>query len=254
MASQADEDDIPTQPCQCLSLSYGSLPSDMYLAAKNGDLMKVRQFIENGNDINAADSDGYTLLSSACVGGQKTVVRFLQKQLYLHRNVRDWAGDTPLMHAAMMGHAEVVKELVNCPHMCVLDLNACNNYEESALEVAISAGHADVEQVLKNAKLPKLLAPGDFKAALTPIKAKVPSMVKFECQVCLEEYDLEERRARTLSCGHSVCTSCISGILTNYTNRLNCPFCRTLHTGRVSNAAEIPVNFAIDSVIRDLSS
>lgn len=89
----------------------------MYLAAKNGDLKKVRQFIENGNDINAADSDGYTILSSACVGGQTTLVRFLQKQRYLHRNTKDWAGDTPLMHASMMGHTEVVKELVNCPHL-----------------------------------------------------------------------------------------------------------------------------------------
>lgn len=92
----------------------------MYLAAKNGDLRRVRKYLEDGHDINAADSDGYTLLSSACVGGQLSVVRLLQRQPHLHRNPRDWAGDTPLMYAAMMGHAEVVKELISRPHQVTI--------------------------------------------------------------------------------------------------------------------------------------
>lgn len=39
---------------------------------------------------------------------------------------------------------------------CALDLNARNNYEETALNVAVSAGYADIEEFLQKAKLPKV--------------------------------------------------------------------------------------------------
>lgn len=39
---------------------------------------------------------------------------------------------------------------------CVLDLNARNSYEESAVNVATSAGFADIEEFLQKAKLPKV--------------------------------------------------------------------------------------------------
>lgn len=39
---------------------------------------------------------------------------------------------------------------------CALDLNARNSYEDSALNVAVSAGYADIEEFLQHANLPKV--------------------------------------------------------------------------------------------------
>lgn len=88
----------------------------MYLAAKHGDLKKIREYLEKGSDVNAQDEDSCTLLASACVTGRLEVVRFLQRIPELHRNIPDWTGDTPLMHAIRMGHKEVVEELLKRPH------------------------------------------------------------------------------------------------------------------------------------------
>ncbi|XP_063606234.1 ankyrin repeat domain-containing protein 17-like isoform X1 [Penaeus indicus] len=245
---QGGQDDQLLKPCICPAVVFASLPGDMYLAAKNGDLRRVRKYLEDGHDINAADSDGYTLLSSACVGGQLSVVRLLQRQPHLHRNPRDWAGDTPLMYAAMMGHAEVVKELISRPHQCRLDVNACNNYDETALDLAIINNHADVESTLQNVKLPQLSAGGNNGNERLIVKPSVYVELKFECEVCLEDYDKNERRPRILSCGHSLCTSCITETLNH--GPLKCPFCRSPHVVNVRFAAEVPVNFTVDGVIQ----
>lgn len=88
----------------------------MYLAAKHGETKKIRDYIRKGNDVNARDEDSCTLLASACVAGRLEVVRFLHKIRELHRNIADWTGDTPLMHATRMGHKLVVEELLRNPH------------------------------------------------------------------------------------------------------------------------------------------
>lgn len=87
----------------------------MYLAAKRGETTKIKQYL-NGHCINARDEDSCTLLTSACIAGRLEVVQLLHKFPELHRNIADWTGDTPLMYAARMGHKEVVRELLTCPH------------------------------------------------------------------------------------------------------------------------------------------
>ena len=89
---------------------------EMYLAAKHGQLKKIKQYLEKGHDVNACDEDNCSLLASASIANRLEVVRFLHCLPQLHRNVTDWSGDTPLMHAARMGHREVVEELLTCPH------------------------------------------------------------------------------------------------------------------------------------------
>ncbi|XP_069166431.1 uncharacterized protein [Procambarus clarkii] len=201
-----EEDD--DQPCVCPSTVYRTLPGGLYLAAKNGEILKVRQYLQDGNDINAADADGYTLLSSACVGGQIAV--------------------------------------------CRLDLNALNNYNENASTLAISNKYVEVSEILQNVQLPQLPGPEDFVVEKSPAKAKDCFGIKFECEVCLEDYDTEERRPRSLSCGHSLCTSCITETLMR--GVLKCPFCRKIHMPEVRLASNVPVNFIVDSVIQGHSS
>ncbi|XP_042240960.1 protein VAPYRIN-like isoform X2 [Homarus americanus] len=249
MASNEEDDG---KPCACPSVPYHALPEGMYLSAKNGKIMEVRQYLQNGSDINATDEDGYTLLSSACVGGQVALVRYLHKQPYLHRNTKTWAGDTPLMYAAMLGHFDVVKELITRPHPCRLDLDAVNNYNDTAISLAASNDHSDVVEYLQSVELPQLLALGDFKMEKSPTKVQSCLEIKFECQVCLEDYDNIERRPRSLSCGHSLCTNCVAETLMR--GKLNCPYCRARHVPDVQMASQVPVNYTVDNVIQEQNS
>lgn len=74
--------------------------------------------------------------------------------------------------------------------------------------------------------------------------------VVFECPICLESYDTNERRPRTLSCGHSHCTDCITQLIYQYGGLVTCAFCRKQHSTRVNAATKIPVNYAIDEVLQ----
>ena len=118
---------------------------DIWTASKKGDLERLRQLIQGGQNVNRGDSDGWTPLMEAAHNGHDQVVRELiragadvngkddiNKLTALHLasrsghfsviktlaeaganlNVQDWKGMTPLMEAAYRGHANVVVELI----------------------------------------------------------------------------------------------------------------------------------------------
>lgn len=74
-------------------------------------------------------------------------------------------------------------------------------------------------------------------------------MASQDCQVCLEQYDDEGRRPRCLSCGHTLCTSCLTDTLAR--GPLTCPFCRVLHATPVTRVEDVPVNYAVVSLLKD---
>lgn len=77
-------------------------------------------------------------------------------------------------------------------------------------------------------------------------------MASRDCQVCLEPYDEEKKKPRCLSCGHTLCTSCVADCLRpRRPGVLLCPFCRLPHTGNVSSATDVPVNFTVVSLLQD---
>ena len=118
---------------------------DIWTACREGDLERVRQLIQDGQDVNRGSSNGTTPLMWAAVFGRDQMVRELiragadvngknnNKQTALHLasswtgyssvvkaltevgaylNVQDEWGMTPLMRAAEEGHASVVVELI----------------------------------------------------------------------------------------------------------------------------------------------
>ena len=117
---------------------------DISTACRRGDLKRVRQLIQDGQDVNRCNSYGWTLLMVAARNGHDQIVRELiragadvngegnDKQTALHRasrsghsivfktlaeagaklNVQDVGGMTPLMRAATWGHGNVVVELI----------------------------------------------------------------------------------------------------------------------------------------------
>ena len=118
---------------------------DIWTAIRQGDLERVRQLIQDGQDVNRGGSDGVTPLMEAAHYGRDQIVRELIragadvngkdiiKRTALHLassswghssviktlaeaganlNVQDEDGVTPLMEAAKWGYANVVVELI----------------------------------------------------------------------------------------------------------------------------------------------
>ncbi|XP_069974315.1 uncharacterized protein [Penaeus vannamei] len=77
-------------------------------------------------------------------------------------------------------------------------------------------------------------------------------MILLECQVCLECYDARKRVPRSLSCKHTLCTSCIAQIMRR--GQLKCPFCRTLHAGAVISPVDVPVQGEMAALVLEDSS
>ena len=79
----------------------------LYMAAMNDDIDMVRYFIEKGAFINAKNVQGLTALMVASSVGAVDVVSFLiEHGAQIH--IKDDSGKTALTHAAEEGHQEVV--------------------------------------------------------------------------------------------------------------------------------------------------
>ncbi|XP_045117427.1 uncharacterized protein LOC123508072 [Portunus trituberculatus] len=95
----------------------------MYLAAKHGQLGKIKQYLEKDRDKNACDEESCNLLACTNIANCLEVVHFL------HCNVTDklvWG------HASHACCQEVVEELLVCPHPCHLNVDIQTSYENKA--------------------------------------------------------------------------------------------------------------------------
>ena len=153
---------------------------DIWTASREGDLERVRQLIQDGQDVNIGDRYGTTPLMCAATHGHDQIVRELiragadvngkdnyYKQTALHcasrwghssviktlaeaganLNVQDVDGVTPLMEAAYWGHANVVVELIRAG----ADVNRKDNTKQTALHWASRRGHSIVIKTLAEA-------------------------------------------------------------------------------------------------------
>ena len=116
---------------------------DLNLAAKRGDVDKVRKLLESGRyDVNCVDTSEWTLLH---VAGHLDVVKLLIPEFEADVNACTNSGVTPLHMAAYMGHLDVVKVLIS---EFKADVNACTNSGVTPLHMAAYRGHLDVVKVL----------------------------------------------------------------------------------------------------------
>ena len=152
---------------------------DIWTACRKGALERVRQLIQDGQNVNRGDSYGATPLMEAATWGHDQVVQELiragvdvngksnTKQTALHRassrghsnvvktlaeagvnlNVLDVYGMTPLMWAAYRGHANVVVELIRAG----VDVNGKSNNKLTVLHKASWSGHSNVIKTLAEA-------------------------------------------------------------------------------------------------------
>ena len=120
------------------------LKSNLMEVSRIGDYLAVDRYLHEGADVNCRDKDGLTPLIWAAIQGHEEVVRLL-----LERGgdleAKNHNGDTALMWASLMGHKDVVDFM--------LDRGANADLGEpksgvTALMAAAAKGHADVAQVL----------------------------------------------------------------------------------------------------------
>ena len=130
------------------------LEEQLIKASYDGNLQTVQTLLSNPNvDINATYR-GLTALANACLKGNLDIV----KELLSHKNININKGETdrnkrtPLMLASIIGHADVVAELLK--HSPKLNKRDKKGY--TALMYAAYYGHMDVAQELlaqKNIKV-----------------------------------------------------------------------------------------------------
>uniref|UniRef100_A0A8U8BYE1 Ankyrin repeat and sterile alpha motif domain containing 1A n=1 Tax=Geospiza parvula TaxID=87175 RepID=A0A8U8BYE1_GEOPR len=102
--------------------------------------------IWRGPNVNCVDSTGYTPLHHAALNGHKDVVEVLLRNDAL-TNVADCKGCYPLHLAAWKGDADIVKLLIH-QGPSHTKVNEQNNDNETALHCAAQHGHTEVVKVL----------------------------------------------------------------------------------------------------------
>ena len=93
--------------------------ASIHISASNGNLAEVQRYVQEGADVNATVSGGFTPLMSAAKYAHLDVVKFLVDK-GANVNAKDGNGTTPLIYAEIGGlqvaenaRLEVVKFLVD---------------------------------------------------------------------------------------------------------------------------------------------
>ena len=128
-----------------LLVAKGAIPVyTIHLAARVGDLAKVKRFIEEGTDVNAKDKGGETPLFSAVCAENSDVTKFLIAK-GADVNAKDNIGATPLnLVIRSRGSKDVVELLVSKG----ANVNAKTKSGVSPLHSACMRGQKDVAELL----------------------------------------------------------------------------------------------------------
>ena len=130
-----------------LSLMFGVsgvLAGPLHDAARDGDVARTKQLLDQGVDIAAPDPAGEPALLVASLAGHGDVVALLLER-GADIEIRNKGGLTALHAAAYGGNLDVV-ELLVAKGAAVNDQN--NFYHMSPLHAAAEEGHADVVKFL----------------------------------------------------------------------------------------------------------
>ena len=125
-----------------------SVQQRLFNAILTGDRKHVKFNIENGADINAKDSNGWSPLYMACDDGKFELVKYLLQngaEINEKNGLNDWSS---LHNAVVWGRLDIVKIL----HQNGADINTKSIDGKSPLDLAYIFGHLDISKYLKKAK------------------------------------------------------------------------------------------------------
>jgi hypothetical protein len=159
-------------------------------AAGAGDVAKVKELLDKGADVNAANSYGGTALAFACDRGHLEVIRLLLDR-GANPNTQDtFYKSTPVVWAAQKGHPEIVKLLLDRgvapdpqilimgiygeqPAIVKLMIERAKPGEDvlsDALATAEQVGNAEIVEILKAAGA-KPPVPASFEVDAATLKS-----------------------------------------------------------------------------------
>lgn len=119
---------------------------DLLESAKLGELVRVRELISRGANVNATDRRGFTpMMWASAAGSLATVRQLIDSGAAVDRRAND--GLTALMLASANGFTEVARALV----LRGADVNAARGGVK-ARQLALERGHADVATLLEQAE------------------------------------------------------------------------------------------------------
>jgi Ankyrin repeats (3 copies) len=157
----------------CLLFPWAALGQDsgdeLRRAASEGNVARVKQLLESGTNVNAANRYGGTALAFACDRGQVEVVKLLL-QHGADVNAKDtFYNATPLTWAAMKGNAEITRLL----------LDKTGQGDEQVLMMGVGGGHpALVKMVLERGKVGAEALSGALATATQEGNTEIADMLK----------------------------------------------------------------------------
>jgi pectate lyase len=117
--------------------------TSIHWAARQGVLAKVEEFLEDGIDVNAKDSQGMTPLLLAVQRGHKDIIDLLIAKK-ADVNVKNETGQTPLDLAVRQNNKDIVELLIAND----ADIDAKNDEGQTPLDIAISQNRSEVVKLL----------------------------------------------------------------------------------------------------------
>jgi ankyrin repeat protein len=123
----------------------------LHLACRYGHLNVVDYLIQTCHvNVSTCESprvSGYNSLHIACIHGHYNVVEYLLQQNHIHVDTKDQQGNTSLHHACRGQYIEIVQYLIE---VCHADVNVRNDHEATILHCVSMDGSLEILQYLMN--------------------------------------------------------------------------------------------------------
>lgn len=120
----------------------------LYIASEKGQVEMVKLLLKKGAEVNKADKFEITPLNRASFKGHDKVVKLLLMAPGIKVNQEDESGGTPLDSASHWGHLEVVKLLLRVPG---INVNPVDKHGHTPLWKTSCMGHLEVVKLLLKA-------------------------------------------------------------------------------------------------------